>query len=71
MQQSNRVTMYTGAGRIIFKTVDAFNTCSLFTILQQVKSLFNFINLIQRQMKRQMGGVKDSGEYIQVSHPIV
>ena len=59
MQQSNRLTMYTGAGRIIFKTVDAFNTCSLvaFTVLQHVKSLYNFINLLQRQMKRQMGGV--------------
>ena len=63
--------MYTGAGWVICKTVDAFNTCSPFTILQHVKSLYNFINLLQRQMKRQMGGVKDSGEYIQVSHPIV
>ena len=57
MQQSNRVTVYTGAGRIIFKTVDAFNTWSLFTILQHVKSFYNCINLLQRQMKRQMGGV--------------
>ena len=57
MQQSNRVTMHTGAGRIIFRTADAFNTCSLFTILQHVKSFYNFINLLQRQMKRQMGGV--------------
>ena len=57
MQQSNRVTMHTGAGSIIFKTVDAFNTCSRFTVLQHVKSLYNFINFLQRQMKRHMGGV--------------
>ena len=57
MQQSDRVTMHIGAGRIIVKSVDAFNTCSLFTILKHVKSLYNFIYSLQRQMKRQMGGV--------------
>ena len=56
MQQSNKVSMHIEAGRIIFKSVDAFNTCNLFTILKHVKSLYNFINLLQRQMKRQMGG---------------
>ena len=57
MQHSNIVIIHIGAGRVIFKTVDAFNTCSLFTILKHGKSLYNFLNLLQRQIKRLMGGV--------------
>ena len=56
MQQSNRVTMHIGAGRLIFESVDAFNICSLFRILKYIKSFYNFKNLLQRQMKRQIGG---------------
>ena len=62
--------MHIGAGRIILKNVNAFNTSSLFTILKHGKSLYNFINLLQRQIKR-LYFVKDLGEYIQVSYPIV